>query len=152
MHPTFPLCISLATIKLVDEHSAFRRNPLPLWNVARALIKSIQRYLLVSSLRKAEKATAEIRARLEPEMGYMDLCGAYSVLDFWYRRASTRAPNPSRSDKSKVAKDYATLYQREDPDPPGRLLATHIYLFKIKYEFPSEVEVEVLVQRLRPHR
>ena len=52
----------------------------------------------------------------------------------------------------KATKDYATLYQQEDPEPPVQLLATHFDPFKINDEVPLVVEVEVVVaiQRLRP--
>ena len=54
----------------------------------------------------------------------------------------------------KATKDYATLYQQEDPEPPVQLLATHFDPFKINDEVPLVVEVEVVVaiQRLRPHK
>ena len=53
---------------------------------------------------------------------------------------------------AKVTKDYATLYQQEDPYPPVRLLSTHVDPFQINDNVPSEVEVESAVQCLRPHK
>ena len=52
----------------------------------------------------------------------------------------------------KVAKDYGTLYQREYPYHPGRLLTTQIDLFHINNDVPSEAEVEAEVRQLHPHK
>ena len=46
---------------------------------------------------------------------------------------------------AKVTKDYTTLYHREDPDPPGQPLATHVDPFQINYKVPLEAEVEAEV-------
>ena len=53
---------------------------------------------------------------------------------------------------AKVTKDYVTLYQKEDPDPPGRPLATHVEPFQINDEVPSEAEVDAEVRLLHPHK
>ena len=45
-----------------------------------------------------------------------------------------------------------TLYQREEPHPPGLPLATHVNPSKVNDEIPLEAEVEAVVRRLRPHR
>ena len=54
---------------------------------------------------------------------------------------------------AKVTNYYTTLYQREYPDPPGRLLSTHIEPFQINDKVPSEAEAEAeaAVRRFRPH-
>ena len=56
----------------------------------------------------------------------------------------------------KVAKYYVTLYQRDNPYPPGRPLATHVYSFFINYDVLCEaevgVEVEAAVRCLRLHK
>ena len=82
----------------------------------------------------------------------MDLHGAYAVLKLWYRHMSIRAPRPSWDYMAKFTKDYGTLYFQEDPDPPGQMLVTQVDFFQIKYEVPSEAEVEAEVRRLRPHK
>ena len=53
---------------------------------------------------------------------------------------------------AKVTKDYDTLYQREDPDPPGRMLATHVDPFYINDDVPSETEVKAAVRCPHPHK
>ena len=62
-----------------------------------------------------------------------------------------RAPNPSRANMDKVTEDYFTIYQQEDPYPPGRQLATHANSFQIKDDVPSSADVETSVQSLRLH-
>ena len=61
----------------------------------------------------------EIGLYLELSTEDMDLRGACAVLEKWYQYTSARAPNPSWVDMAKVAKDYTTLSQREDPDLPS---------------------------------
>ena len=76
------------------------------------LTKYVWRSLLVESRRRAERVAEDIGACLEPMPGNLDLWGAYTVLKWWYRHASARAPNPSREDMEKVVGDYAALYWR----------------------------------------
>ena len=44
-----------------------------------------------------------------------------------------------------------TLYQREDPNPPGLPVETHVDPVKVNEKIPSEAEVEAEVRCLRPH-
>ena len=48
-------------------------------------------------------------------MGNTDLLRAYSVIKRWYHHTSAMAPNPYQDDMAKVTKDYAILYQQEEP-------------------------------------
>ena len=50
-------------------------------------------------------------------MGDIDFRGAYSVLKSWYHHLSARSLNPYQANMDKSTKDYATLYQHEDPYP-----------------------------------
>ena len=75
--------------------------------------------LLDYSQHREENSAADIGVCLELSTGDMDLNRAYSFLKRWYLHTSARAPNPSQGNMAKVTKDYATLYQWEDPYPPG---------------------------------
>ena len=89
---------------------------------------------------------------MEPSTGGTDPHGAYAILKCWYQHAPVREPNPSQTDIEKVKGDLQTLYQREEPHPPGLPLATHIDPAKVNNEIPKEAEVEEEVRRLRPRR
>ena len=51
----------------------------------------------------------------------------------------------------KVRGDLHTLYQREQPRPPGLPLATHVESAKVNDTISSEAEVEDALRRLCPH-
>ena len=72
------------------------------------------------------------------------------MLKWWCRHASARSPNHSRSDIEKVTGYYATLYQREDLNPPGRPFTTHFTPFRFnKYIiWGADVEAAVCQPRL----
>ena len=89
---------------------------------------------------------------MEPAIGGLDPHGAYTILKRWYRHTPIRTPNPSRIDMEKVRGDFQTLYQREEPQPPGLPLATHVNPDEVNDKVSLEVEVEAEVGRLRPHR
>ena len=63
----------------------------------------------------------------------------YTILKLWYQHASAWALNPSWMDMEKVRGDFQTLYQREETQPPGLHLATHVDPAKVKDNIPSEV-------------
>ena len=52
-------------------------------------------------------------------------------------------------DTVKITGDYYTLYRRDEPNPPGRPVPTHVTPFRVNDGFPLEVEVEAAVRRLR---
>ena len=52
----------------------------------------------------------------------------------------------------KVQGGFQTLYEREEPHPPGVPLSTHVDPTKVNENIPSEAEVEAAVQCLRLHR
>ena len=89
---------------------------------------------------------------METYTGGADPRGAYAILKYWYRHASARTPNSSWKDIEKVRGYFQTLYQREDPQPPGIPLATHIEQSKVNDKIPLEAEVDAMVCRLRPHK
>ena len=60
--------------------------------------------------------------------------------------------NPSRTDMDKVRGELNILYQREEPQPPGLPLETHVDPAKVNDDIPSKAEVEAAVRRLLPHR
>ena len=45
--------------------------------------------------------------------------------------------------------DYAAIYRREDPTPPGRPVPDHVTPFRINDDVSTEAEVESEVLRLR---
>ena len=47
----------------------------------------------------------------------------------------------SRTDMEKVRGEFQTLYQREEPHPPGIPLSTHVEPDKVNDEIPSEAEL-----------
>ena len=83
-------------------------------------------------------------------MGETDSRGAYAILKRWYRHASARAPNLSRTDMEKVGGDFQTLYQWEDPHTPGLPLSTHVDPVQENDTTPSDSEVETMVRCLCP--
>ena len=64
---------------------------------------------------------------------------AYTILKRWYRHVSVQALNPSGTDMETFRGDFYTLYQREEPHPPGLPLATHVDPEKVNDEIPLEV-------------
>ena len=50
----------------------------------------------------------------------------------------------------KVRGDFQTLYQREEPHPPGLPLATHVEPVQVNDVTPLEAEVETEFRRLHP--
>ena len=129
-----------------------RLNPHHIQNVARGLTRSSHRYLMEESRRRADEAAKEIGKCLDPATGGADPRGAYVILKRWYWHTSTRTPNPYWTDIEKVRGDLQTLYQREEPHPPGLNLDTHVDPAKVSDKIPSEAEVEAAVQPLRPHK
>ena len=77
---------------------------------------------------------------------------SYAILKFCYQHVSTRAPNPSRADMKKVAEDLRTLYQKEEPHPPGIPLATHVDNLRVNDATPLEDEVDTVFFRLHPFK
>ena len=106
----------------------------------------------MGSRRRAEKAAEEIGACLEPATGSPELRGAYAVLKKWYRHTSTRAPNPSRADITKVTGYYAALHCQEELTTPRIPVPTHVTPFRVNGNLPSEEEVKAAVQLLRLHK
>ena len=49
-----------------------------------------------------------------------------------------------------VRGDFQTLYQQEDPHPPGIPLETHVEPVQVNNATPSEAEMETVVRILRP--
>ena len=111
--------MSETSTRTVDERATLRHNPRHNRNVARKLAKAVHMSILVDYRQQVEKAAEYIGACLEAATGNPDLRGAYTVLKSWYCHASARAPKPSRVDMAKVTGDYAVLYRREFPTPPG---------------------------------
>ena len=91
---------------------------------------------MVDYRRQTEEAETDIRACLEPSIGGVDPHRTYDILKWWYQNASARAPNPSWTDTEKVREDLQTLYQREEPNPPGLTLATHVNPAKVNDNIP----------------
>ena len=88
------------------------------------------------SWRREEEAATEIGAYLEPSTGGADSFRAYAILKRSYRHVSAWAPNPSRTDMEKVTGDLQTLYQREEPHPPGLPMAIHMDSSKVNDDIP----------------
>ena len=89
---------------------------------------------------------------MEPSTGGAEPCGAYAILKRWYQYVSVWAPKPSRTDMENVRGNFQNLYHREDPNPPGLPLTTHVNPDKVNDKIPSEAELEAVVLCLRPHR
>ena len=134
--PPRPLWMSPDSIRLIDKRAALRRNPRHSRNVARGLTRSVCRSLMADSRRRAEEAATEIGVCLEPSTGGADPHRAYTILKRWYRYASAWAPNPCPTDMEKVRGDFQTLYQREESQPPGLPLETHVDPAKVNDEIP----------------
>ena len=110
--------MSSDSIRLIDKRAALRWNPCHSRNVARGLIRYVCRSLMADSRRRAEEATTDIGACLEPFTEGAEPHRAYNILKRWYQHTLARAPNPSRTDMEKVREDFQTFYQREEPLPP----------------------------------
>ena len=135
---------------MIDKREPLRRNPHHNRNVARGLKKSVRLSFMVDSQRRAKENSKDIRECLETSAGETDSHGAYAILKHWYWHASVRAPNPSRTNMEKFRGDFQTLYQSEEPHPPGIPLATHMDPVQLNDETPSEAEVEAAVRRVCP--
>ena len=134
---------------MIDKREPLRRNHHHNRNVARGLKKSVRISFIVESQIRAKENAKDIRECLETSAGETDTCGAYSILKCWYRHASARAPNPSRTNMEKVRGDLQTLYQMEEPHPPGIPLAKHVDPVQVNDTNPLEAEVEEAVICLR---
>ena len=71
------------------------------------------------------------------------------MLKPWYHHASVRATNPLWAYMKTFVGGYATLYQWEDPTPPGRPVPTHVKPFMVNGDVPSEADVEAEERKLR---
>ena len=80
--------------------------------MVRGITRAVRWSLMADSQRRAEEAAPEIGACLETSMGGVDPCRACTILKWWYRHASARAPNPSWMDMEKVRFYPQKLYQR----------------------------------------
>ena len=129
----------------IDKWAALCRHPCHNCNVERGLTKAVRSFLLVDSQIQAKDSAIAMGACLEPEMGETDPRRDYAVLKHWYRHASARAPNPPQTDTEKLRGDFQTLYQQEEPHPPGLPLATHVDPAQMNNATPSEAEVEISV-------
>ena len=140
------------SIQLIDKRAALCWKPCNSQNVARGLIRAVRQSLMADSWRRAEEEATKIWACLDPSTRGAYPRGAYAILKHWYRHAYAQATNPSRTDMDKVKGDLQTLYQKEDPHPPGLTLATHVDPAKVNKNISLEAEVEAALRRLLPHR
>ena len=72
-----------------------------------------------------------------------DTKGECKILKRWYHHNLARQPNPSRVDLSDISRDYAAMFQREDPSPLWRPIPIHIEPFQVEDGVTSDVEVKV---------
>ena len=100
--PPLPLWMSPDSIRLVDKRAALWRNPWHSRNLSRGVTRAFWRSLMAESQRQAEVVATKIGACLGPSTGGADPRGAYAIPKHWYRHASARVPNPSRTDMEKV--------------------------------------------------
>ena len=151
--PVRPQWMSADTVRLIDTRAALRRNPRHNRNQARALTNQLKRSLQQDSRRRAEQAAEEIGALMDvgPDQ-QPDLKGSYEVLKRWYRHATARQPKPSRQDLTKISNDYAALYTKELPSPPGVRIPSHVVPFPINDAVPDEGEIQTAVARLKTNR
>ena len=70
------------------------------------------------------------------------------ILKCWYRHTSARAPNPYWTNMEKVRGDFQTIYEREEPHPPGTPLETHMDPVQVNNATHVDAEVETEVSRL----
>ena len=117
--------------------------------MSQTLANDVQRSLLVESRKQSDKAVKYIGALLEEVLGTpQDPEGPFTILKWWYRHASARAPNTSYMGTEKVTGYYSTLYLWVEPTPASSLVPTHITPFKINDDVPTEVDMEVAVRDL----
>ena len=98
--------------------------------------RAVRQSLTADSRRRAKDAATDIRACLEPSPRGADPRRAYAILKRWYWNVSARAPNPSQTDMENVRGYFQTLYQREEPHPPGLPLAKHVDPDKLNDNIP----------------
>ena len=91
-------------------------------------------------------------ACLDPAVRRSNLCEAYAILKHWYRHASVCVPNPSWADMEKVTGFFWTLYQKEELQPLGIPLTTHMDPVQFNYPKPLKAEVEAAFRCLRPFK
>ena len=96
----------------------------------------------MDSRRQAKVDVEDIGACIDiPQETFLFFQGDYTILNRWYQHALARKPNPLWADIEKVYRDYAALYQQEEPSPPGRPVTIHIAPFQIEDGVPTWVEV-----------
>ena len=136
-----PQCMLDGSLRLIDTRSDQRRRQDHNWNMACTLTRAVQKFMLVDTRYIAEVVVEEIGACLDSPQGTPSyLQGAYSLLKRWYRHAPMCQPQHSWTDLEKVSGDNTALYQWEDPPLPVWPFPTHIILFRIYYETPTEGE------------
>ena len=145
--------MSEGSLRIIDTHADHFYQTDHNWNVARSLTMSYRQYLEENICHITEAVAEEIGACLESPQGTnSDLQWTYSALKLWYQHVKGRQPHPFWTDLEKVLGDYADLYQREEPPPPGRPFPNHINSFNIDDETPSKLEIEATVRCLRRNR
>lgn len=150
--PDRPQWISEATLKLMDARSQLRKDPHHCRNRARTLTRQVRQGLKQDRQRRAERAATAIGECLSGGPGDHDIQGAYNIIKAWYKHATKRQPHPSREDLQRVSTEFANLYHKEDPSPPGPPIPTHVPPFPILDSIPTADEIGTAVKRLRNHR
>jgi hypothetical protein len=144
-----PQWMSATTLRLIDTRAALRRNKHHSCQQARVLTQQINQSLKVDRKNRAEAASKEIQACLNPEEP--DLQGAWNIVKRWYRHATARQPHPAREDLHKVSNEYQALYTAKVPSPPGDPIPARVH-FPIHDANPTELEIGAAVCRLKTNR
>jgi hypothetical protein len=141
-----PSWVSEETWRLVDQRATGRRTGALSGDSLRVLNSAIRRSLAADRKRRTETAAEQIQAA----MGNRNFIGAWDVLKRWYHHSSGRPPKPSRMDMAELEQVYSSLYAA-DP-PPGQPIPVHYNPVPIPDGPPTDHEVLIAVQRLRPGR
>ena len=141
-----PNWISPATLRLLDQRCALRRNRSHDRTLARQLTRQINTSLTADRKARTETAGSEIEtalARNEPQE-------AWNIMKRWYRHAGDRPPKPSRDDLQQVTAERIHLYTRVPPQGPP--IPIHVQATPVLDTAPTDDEIREAVLRLRNNR
>jgi hypothetical protein len=138
--------VSEETWRLVDQRALGRRTGALSGDSLKVLNSAIRRSLAADRKQRTELAAEQINASMENR----NFVGAWDVLKRWYHHSSGRPPKPTRMDMTELEQVYSSLYAA-DP-PPGQPIPVHYNPVPIPDGPPSDNEVLIAVNRLRPGR
>jgi exonuclease III len=150
--PHRPSWLSATTLQAIDARCSLRRNPHHNRAEARRLTRFVNASVKEDRKRRTEEAGNAISQLLDeaaPLDRQQNAKAAYAILQRWYKHHGDRPPKPSRQDLQTVTTEFADLYTKEDPSPPGAEIPTLVAPFAIDDSVPSAEEIAKAIPRLK---